>query len=209
MLISPAGIQLEPSKSFNNPSVVLKYIIPSSVAPNPAGSNEADGNIIPLFEPINTVNDAEGWLGAEPESEPITIWLPINVWVEPETVKSPVTLKSPSLTVKPPLFKLREPLWYIEPVNWCVSVISSPKMLEPVAWVIEELMKVVWISSASILPVTVRSFCIVTLPAKLEVPSISRLPVADKLPLALIAPLAVTWVVAAVPNCMESWLAST
>ena len=48
-----------------------------------------------------------------------------------------------------------------------------------------------WISSASILPVTVKSFCSVTFPAKFEVPSISRLPVAIILPLELIFTLAV------------------
>ena len=43
-----------------------------------------------------------------------------------------------------------------------------------------------WISSASILPVTTKSFCIVTLPAKFDVPSTSTFPVIDKFPLALI-----------------------
>ena len=51
---------------------------------------------------------------------------------------------------------------------------------------IDELINVVWISSASILPVTVKSFCSVTLPAKFDVPSTSTFPVIDKFPLALI-----------------------
>ena len=88
-------------------------------------------------------------------------------------VRVSLTTTFPSLTFS----AVPEPLISSEPVNWWESPTLSPKIFEPVAWIIDELINVVWISSASSLPVTTKSFCIVTLPAKLLVPSISKLPV--------------------------------